>query len=96
MAEAVSIPPALRDDLLTDLLCTSPDRARIIAELLVRNPGGRLLIDLEADDGLRTRFEMELLSGGDAPSAEPLYRPRGRSTWFGDRAIARPTSEAPS
>jgi len=31
------IAPALRDDLLAYLFCTSPDRARIIAELLVRN-----------------------------------------------------------
>jgi hypothetical protein len=31
----VSIPPALRDDLITYLFCSSPDRARIIAELLV-------------------------------------------------------------
>jgi len=30
------IPPSLRDDLITYLFCTSPDRARIIAELLVR------------------------------------------------------------
>jgi hypothetical protein len=37
-------PPALRDDLLTYLFCTSPDRARIIAELLARTPGmGELL-----------------------------------------------------
>jgi hypothetical protein len=32
------IPPALRDDLLTYLFCSSPDRARIIAELLARTP----------------------------------------------------------
>ena len=56
------IPPAIRDDLLTYLFCTSPDRARIIAELLVRNPGlGELLADLEAD--LRARFAIELLNG---------------------------------
>jgi len=35
---------------------------RIIAELLVRNPGvGDLLADLEADDDLRARFELEPL-----------------------------------
>ncbi|MGZ8631681.1 MAG: hypothetical protein ACXWZF_12060 [Actinomycetota bacterium] len=39
MSSSANIPPALRDDLLTFLFCTSPDRARIIAELLVRNPG---------------------------------------------------------
>ena len=33
------ISPALRDDLLAYLLCTSPDRARLIAELTARNPG---------------------------------------------------------
>ncbi|HET9310219.1 MAG TPA: hypothetical protein VFP41_03220 [Actinomycetota bacterium] len=55
---------SLRDDLLTHLLCTSPDRARIIAELLARNPGmGELLADLEADDDLRARLEIELLKG---------------------------------
>lgn len=50
------IPPAIRDDLLTYLFCTSPDRARIIAELLVRNPGiGDLLAELEADDDPRAK-----------------------------------------
>jgi hypothetical protein len=40
-----------------------PDRARIISELVVRNPGiGGLLVELEADDDLRARFEMELLN----------------------------------
>lgn len=44
--------------------CDSPDRARLIAELLDPNPGmGDLLADLEADDDLRAKFEMELLSG---------------------------------
>lgn len=58
------IPIALRDDLLTCLFSTSPDRARIIAQLLVRNPGiCELLADLEADDDLRARVEIELLKG---------------------------------
>jgi hypothetical protein len=40
----------------------SPDRARLIADMMARNPGiGDLLIDLEAEDDLRARFEMELL-----------------------------------
>ena len=30
------IPPSLRDDLITYPFCTSPDRARIFPELLVR------------------------------------------------------------
>ncbi len=56
------IPQALRDDLLTYLFCTSPDRARVIAELLVKNPGvGELLADLDADDDQRARLEIELL-----------------------------------
>jgi hypothetical protein len=55
---------ALRDDLITYLLCDSPDRARLISELLVRNPGmGDLLAELEADDDLRAKLEMELLGG---------------------------------
>jgi hypothetical protein len=64
MASVDDIPPALRDDLITFLLCDSPDRARIISELVERNPGiAELLMDLEADDDLRTRFEMALLRG---------------------------------
>lgn len=44
-------------------MCTSPDRARLIAEMNARNPGmADLLMDLEADDDLRARLEMELLS----------------------------------
>lgn len=63
------IPLALRDDLITYLFCSSPDRAHIIAELLVRNPGlEELLADLEADDDLRARLEIELL--GNAGAAE--------------------------
>jgi hypothetical protein len=55
------IPPG-SGTLITYLFCTSPDRARLIAELMARNPGiGDLLIDLEADDDLRARFEIELL-----------------------------------
>ena len=58
------ISPALRDDLLTYLLCTSPDRARLIAELTERNPGiAELLINLEADDDLRAKLEIKLLGG---------------------------------
>jgi hypothetical protein len=59
-----AIPPALRDDLITYLLCTSPDRARIVGELTARNPGiANLLADLEADDKLRTGLELALLRG---------------------------------
>jgi hypothetical protein len=57
-----AIPPALRDAIITYLLCTSPDRARIIGELVTRNPGmAELLMDLEADDDLRAKTEATLL-----------------------------------
>jgi hypothetical protein len=79
------IPPALRDDLLTYLFCTSPDRARIIAELLVRNPGmGDLLADLEADDELRARLEIELLDG--AATRQGVLSGNQRSKLGGDSA----------
>jgi hypothetical protein len=56
------IPPGLRDHLIAFLLCDSPDRARIISELLQWNLSmDDLLMDLESDDDLRTRLEMELL-----------------------------------
>ena len=48
------------------MLCTSPDRARLIADLIARNPGiTYLLMDLEADDELRAKLEIELLSGAN-------------------------------
>ena len=57
---------AFRDDLLAYLLCTSPDRARLIADLIARNPGiTNLLMDLEGDDELRAKLEIELLSGAN-------------------------------
>ena len=47
-AAVVAISPALCDDLLAYLMCTSPDRARLIAELTARNPGvADLLMDVE-------------------------------------------------
>ena len=58
----MDIPPALRDELITYLFCTSPDRARLIVEMTVRNPGmAELLMDREADDELRARLELEVL-----------------------------------
>jgi len=61
----VDILPALRDDLLAYLLCTSSDRARLIAEMTARNPGvADLLMDLEGDDDLRAKLEIELLNNG--------------------------------
>ena len=57
--------------LLAYLFCTSPDRARLIAELIERNPGiADLLMDLEAEDDLRAKLEIELFSGaggGETP-----------------------------
>ena len=65
----MDISPALRDDLLAYLLCTSLDRARLISELIARNPGiADLLIDLEADE-LRAKLEIALLSGASDDEA---------------------------
>ena len=59
---ASRLTPDLRRDLLRYLAATSEERARLIGELVERNPGmGSLLMDLEADDDLRTRFEIGLL-----------------------------------
>lgn len=56
------MPALLRRELLRYLAATSQERARLVGELTQRNPGmAKLLIDLEADDGLRARFEIELL-----------------------------------
>ena len=52
----------LRRELLDYLSATSVERARLIGELTQRNPGmADLLADLEADETLRNRFEVELL-----------------------------------
>lgn len=57
------IPLEFSDDLIRYLLATSAERARIIGELTERNPGmADLLADLEADDDLRAKLEIELLS----------------------------------
>ena len=97
----VDISPALRDDLLAYLLSTSPDRARLIAELTARNPGiADLLMDLESDDNLRAKLEMELLSGaGDSEQPQwitsgegsPGFRP-GISSW--PCSISRPAARS--
>jgi hypothetical protein len=58
----IELPEPLRRDLLRYLARTSEERARLIGELTLRNPGiADLLTDLEADDDLRARFEIELL-----------------------------------
>jgi hypothetical protein len=52
----------VRRDLLRYLRSTSEERARLIGDLTWRNPAmADLLVDLEADDDLRTRVEIELL-----------------------------------
>lgn len=57
------IPLEFSDDLIRYLLATSAERARIIGELTEWNPGmADLLADLEADDDLRAKLEIELLS----------------------------------
>lgn len=58
-----SLPDPLRRELLEYLLGTSSERATMIAKLSERNPDMTdLLMDLEADDELRTRLEMDLLN----------------------------------
>jgi hypothetical protein len=60
--EANQLPEPLRRELLRYLGATSEDRARLIGELTQRNAGmANLLADLEANDTLRDRFELELL-----------------------------------
>ena len=60
--DASSIPQPFREDLLRYLFATSKERARIISELSEKKPPmADLLIDLEADDDLRARFEIALL-----------------------------------
>jgi hypothetical protein len=60
--EVGELPDPLRRDLLRYLGATSEERARLVSELVARNPGmAEMLSDLEADEDLRTRFEVELL-----------------------------------
>jgi hypothetical protein len=60
--EATQLPERLRRELLDYLSARSEERARLIGELTQRNAGmADLLADLEANDTLRDRFELELL-----------------------------------
>jgi hypothetical protein len=62
LVDSLHFSEPLRRDLLRYLAATSKERAHLIGELGRRNPGlANLLVDLEADDDLRSRFEMELL-----------------------------------
>ena len=59
------MPPHLRSDLLRYLAATSEERARLIGELVDRNPGmAEVLMELESSEDLRARFEIELLNAG--------------------------------
>ena len=52
-----ALPEPLRHDLIRYLEVTSEDRARLIGELVWRNPAtANLLTDLETDDDLRARL----------------------------------------
>jgi hypothetical protein len=64
-----ALPPSLRRDPLRYLGASSRERARLIGELSARNPMmSSLLMDLEADDDLRARFEVELTNArGNGP-----------------------------
>jgi hypothetical protein len=62
IAKASDIPEPRRRDLLRYLAATSAERARLIGELVERNPGmADVLADLEADEDLPARFEIELI-----------------------------------
>ena len=62
------ISPLLRRDLLRYLQATSSERAKLLSNLFESNPGmAEVLADLEADDDLRMRFEVELLKSGRKP-----------------------------
>lgn len=52
----------MRRDLLRYLQASSSERAKLLGKLFERNPGmAKVLADLESDDDLRVRFEVELL-----------------------------------
>jgi hypothetical protein len=60
--DPASLPDPLRRDLLRYLGATSVERAKLIGELTRGNPDmAELLIDLEADDDLRSQFEVALI-----------------------------------
>ena len=60
--EASQLSEQLRRELLSYLSASSEEPARLIGELTQRNPGmADLLADLEVNDTLRDRFELELL-----------------------------------
>jgi hypothetical protein len=60
--EASQLSEQPRRELLRYLSATSEERARLIGELTERNPRmAELLLDLEANDDLRTLFEIALL-----------------------------------
>ena len=61
----------LRRDLLTYPSATSYQRARLIGDLVWRNPAmAAFLVDLEADDDMRAEVEIELLGLWATPLAD--------------------------
>ena len=59
---ASELTPQLRRDLLRYVGKTSAERTSVIADLAKRKPKvAEVFMDLEADDDLRTRFEINLL-----------------------------------
>jgi hypothetical protein len=73
--EANRLPEPLRRELLYYLSVSSEQRARLIGELTRRNPGmANLLVDLEANDDLRTRFEIDLLRSVESMPDPSIYR----------------------
>lgn len=74
--DATSIPEPLREDLLRYLTADSRERARLISGLATRNPGiADVLIGLEADDQLRTRFEQELIRAAEPTAVSEVAEP---------------------
>ena len=58
----VNLPPELRTELRGYLAATAEERAQVIHRIFPLNEAlGDILIDLEANDDLRTQFELQLL-----------------------------------
>ncbi len=58
----MNLPPELRTELRGYFAATAEERAQVIHRIFPLNEAlGDILIDLEADDQLRTQFELHLL-----------------------------------
>ena len=85
--DASRLAPDLRRDLLRYLATTSEERARLISELVEGNAGmADILIDLEADEGLRARFDPRVAVAAESAQAVQAGTSRRRSstesTWW--------------